>query len=204
MTTAQSKRAVTKDREQTTVQSADTTGIATNPLDEVDTGISPAYRSYLEAQKGLAKAFRGRGLLYQEAYNDAERRYKLCEEAMEKAVKEREKADRDAMDMYRETVDKAIEKASGVYREKLKQALMECKQKIDDAWIAARETSAEMTAIFEGGNKIVKKDVPSHDKILYPEPKMVSFRERLLTLKKGCVSMYRRAIKSTRIKAENP
>jgi hypothetical protein len=196
VTTAQSKRAVTKDREQTTVQAADTTGIATNQLDEVDTGISPAYRTYLEAQKHLAKAFKGRERLYQEAYNDAESRYKLCEEAMEKAVKEREKAERDAMDMYRETVDKAIEKASGVYREKMKQALMECKQKIDDAWIAAQETSAEMTAIFEGGSKNVKKDVPYHDKILCPEHKRVGFRERVLTLKKGCVSMYRRAIKA--------
>jgi len=45
----------------------------------------------------------------------------VCEEAVEKAMKTRRKAELDALDVYKEDVDKAIERASRTYKDSLKQ-----------------------------------------------------------------------------------
>ncbi len=113
------------------------------------TALLPAYRTYLEGRKGLAQAFREREQRDQEAYKDAERRYHLCEQAIDRAMKAREKAELDASEAYREEVEKGVEKASQAYREKTKQALVECKQKVVEAWRSSTETSGDMTGVSE-------------------------------------------------------
>jgi hypothetical protein len=113
------------------------------------TALLPAYRTYLDGRKGLAQAFREREQRDQEAYKDAERRYHLCEQAIDRAVKARERAELDASEAYKEELDKAVEKASQTYKEKTKQALIECKQKVVDAWKSSTETSGDMTGVSE-------------------------------------------------------
>ena len=126
--------------------------------DGIKIGLSPAYRTYLDARKSLAQAFKERERQDQEASRDAELRYQLCEEAINKAMKEREKAELDASDVYREDVDKAIDKASQTYKDTTKHALIECKQKIMDAWQSSMESSAEITDVCEEAiDKVMKE-----------------------------------------------
>jgi len=113
------------------------------------TALLPAYRAYLEGRKGLALAFKEREYRDQEAYKDAERRYHLCDEAIEKAMRLREKAELDASDAYKEDVDKAFDKASQAHKDKTKQALLECKRRVVDAWKTSTEAASEMTGVCE-------------------------------------------------------
>ncbi len=121
----------------------------TQATDENKTALLPAYRTYLEGRKGLAQAFRDREQRDQEAYKDAERRYHICEQAIDNAVKAREAAEEDASADYKEDVDKGIERASLAYKDKTKQALADCKQRVVEAWRSSAETSGDMTSVSE-------------------------------------------------------
>ncbi len=121
----------------------------TQDADETKTALLPAYRTYLEGRKGLAQAFRDREQRDQEAYKDAERRYHICEQAIDNAVKMREAAEEDASAAYKEDLDKAIERASLTYKDKTKQALADCKQRVVESWRSSAETSGDMTGVSE-------------------------------------------------------
>ena len=144
---------ITKDPEPILEQAREPEEVpADRPVDGVDAAkiaLGPAYRTYLDGRKGLAQAFKEREYRDQEAYRDAERRYRLCQEAIEKAVQMREKAELDAADAHRVEVDKAIEKASQNYKDKTKLALSECKQRVMDAWKNSTETPEQMTSVCE-------------------------------------------------------
>jgi hypothetical protein len=116
---------------------------------EVKITLGLAYRTYLEGRRNLAQAFKVRGQQDQEAYRDAEQRYRLCEEAIENAMKVRERAEKNASDAYKEDVDKAVDNASRAYKDKTKQVLTECKQRVMEAWRSSTETSKPMTSVCE-------------------------------------------------------
>jgi hypothetical protein len=108
-----------------------------------------AYRGYLESRRSLAQAFRDQEFRDQEAYRDAKRRYFQYAEAVEKAIKSREKTESDAANTYREEVDKAVDRATQNYQGKTKQVMNECKQKVIEAWKKSTDTSTEMTGVCE-------------------------------------------------------
>ena len=80
------------------------------------------------------------------AVNKASQVYK---EAVEMAIKVREKAEQDALVASTEEVDEAVDKASQVYKDKMKQAWIDCKQRVMDAWKDSIETSVQMAGVFE-------------------------------------------------------
>ncbi len=121
--------------------------------DRVKEGIRPAFYTYLEGRKGLADAFDKRVHQDQEAYRDADRRYRLCEEAIEKAMEAREKAESDALNAYREDVDRA----SAAYKERMEQALIQCKQRVMDSWKNSMEISTQMTGVYGEKRNILNR-----------------------------------------------
>ena len=136
--------------------------------DPVKQGIRPAYRTYLEARKDLGEALRERKRLDQEASREAERRYQLCEETIERAIERREKAELDALDAYRQTIDKA----SQVYKDTMKEARIECKQRVMDAWRDSTDTSAQIAGVFRQDKKMERPEdegLQFRDWILHPE-----------------------------------
>ncbi len=122
-----------------------------DPLDveETKTALLPAYRTYLEGRKGLAQAFRDREQRDQEAYKDAERRYHICEQSIDRAIRAREGAEYAASEEYKEDLDRAIERASQAYKEKTRQVLADCKQKVVEAWRSSTESSGDMNGVSE-------------------------------------------------------
>jgi len=124
------------------------------------TGVQPAYLGYLHARKGLANAFRGRQRQDEQAYEDSQRRYRAHEDAIDRALRVREKAEREALELYRATIDSAVAKASGEYRDRMRQALAECRMATDGAWKASMETSAVMTGVFEGDRPVQPDEKP--------------------------------------------
>jgi transketolase len=200
MTTAakqqQTKKGATKAVGETTGHTAEASETVASHFDGVEPEIRPAYRAYIEAQRGLAKAFRGRERQGQEAYKDAERRYQVCEEAIERAMKVREKAERDALDIYRETVDSAVKKASDAYREKMRQALRDCKQTIEQTWRASMDTSAaEMTMIFHSDTGNPKGQEQFRDGSPGDQIERGGLREKILRWKSTCATVIRQAVR---------
>jgi hypothetical protein len=116
---------------------------------EVKNTLGFAYQTYLEGRRNLALAFKERGQHDQEAYRAAEERFQLCKEAIDRAMKVRERAELYASDVYREDVAKAFDLASRVYQDRTKQVLTECKQKVMEAWKSSTENSAPMTSFCE-------------------------------------------------------
>jgi len=152
---------VTRARDRTTGQAYELEEPVIGGSGEIKTALGPTYQAYLEARKSLARAFRGRELRDQEAYRDAERRYELCDEAIEKAMGIRENAEQDASNTYREDVDKIVDKASRAYKDRTKQALIECKQRVMDAWRSSADTSTQMTSVCEG---VIEKAMKAREK----------------------------------------
>jgi hypothetical protein len=97
----------------------------------------------------LAQAFKEREFRDEEAFREGERRYQVCEQTIEKAMRAREKAEQDAAEAYREYVDKAVDKAAQAYKDKTSQALSECKHRMMDAWNHSTDASAEMNGVYE-------------------------------------------------------
>lgn len=180
---------VAKAQEQNPVETAELAETVTADGGETKTAVKPAYRNYLEARKGLAEAFRGRSLRDQEACKDAERRYQLCEEAIEKAMKVREKAELDALEAYREELNKAVEKASQEYKGRMKQALIECKQHVLEAWKSSMENSTRMKGIFEEERNIKKEEQSGEPKT---EHKNSQIQGAIQRLNKGLQSIVQR------------
>jgi len=116
---------------------------------EAQAGIRLAYDEYLSARKRLADAFRGRECQDREAYVSAAWRYRVYEEAMQKAEKAREKSERQALNIYLKTVDKALGRASEDLRERMIEALRECRRKTEEAWQSSIEISTDMTYVFQ-------------------------------------------------------
>ncbi len=186
----QSHIAVTKAQDQTTGQTVSPSETTTASTEEAKAAVRPAYLTYLKARKGLAEAFRGRERRDQEAYRDAERQYQIYEEAIEKAMRVREKAERDALDEYRDTVDKAVENASLAYKARMKQARMNCKQGVVDAWRNSMETSTQIAEVFEQNGNQYHEDNPPQGGL--------RFRDTILHWKNSSLSVIRRAITAFR------
>jgi hypothetical protein len=189
------KRDTTKAEGEIAGHTAEASKASANHFEEVEPGIRPAYYAYLEARRGLEKAFEGREHEDDEAYKDAQRRYQLCEEAMERAMKEREKAERDALDIYRETVDKAVKNASYAYRERMKQALSECEHKMEQVWRTSWETSAEMTKVFHSDDGNTDRQKKFHGGTPGQEHQRGPLRESMLQWKSKCAIFIRQALR---------
>ncbi len=148
--TSQSRQAArTKPQVQTPDEVTENETAISEVANEPRLAVAPAYRTFLEARRSLAQAFKDREYRDQEAYKDAERRYRACAEMMDTANRTREKAELDAADEYRDTVDKTIERATEFYREKTKQALAECRQTVMEAWKQSRESVSQPTPVCE-------------------------------------------------------
>jgi hypothetical protein len=122
---------------------------ATGDSGEQNITLGLAYQNYLEERKNLAQAFKERGQHDQEAYKVAEQQFRAYEEAIEKAIKARERAEIYASEVYREDVSKAVDNASRSYEDKTKQILNDCKQKVMEAWRSSTEVSAPMKSVCE-------------------------------------------------------
>lgn len=126
------------------------------------TSVGPAYKAYLESRKNLALMFKEREYRDEEAYREAERQYRLCSLAIDQAVKKREKAELEAANLYQEELDRAINKASQTYKNKTKQAMIDCKQKVIDAWKNSMEASENTTVVCE---ESIEKAMQAREKI---------------------------------------
>jgi hypothetical protein len=73
----------------------------------------------------------------------------VCEEAVDKAMKVRERTEMDALDAYRKDVDRAIERSSQYYRDRVSRAMTECGQRVLDAWDRSMQNSASVAGIFD-------------------------------------------------------
>ena len=117
--------------------------------------------------------------------------------ASKKAMKAREKAELNALDAYREDVDKAVDKASQAYKDKMKQALKEYRQRVMDAWRSSMETSAQMTGIFEEDGNTRKEEQSPERRSEYQR---LQFREMILYLKRGFLSIIQRVVKALELR----
>jgi phenylalanyl-tRNA synthetase alpha subunit len=193
----QPEKTTTKSQDQIIEPDSRPVDKAISDSERVEEGVQPAYRTYLEARKGLAKAFRLRVQQDQEAYKDAERQYQAYENAINTAIQLREKAERDALEKYREDLDIAIYKASLAYKEKLKQARMKCKQSVMDAWTNSMGTSTRMTRVFEEDRDITK-EAQSPEKSR--QHVISQLRDMILNLKRSFISFIQKARKSLEVR----
>lgn len=169
----------------------------TDESDATQAGIQLAYDEYLKARKRLANAFRGRESQDRVAYVSAAWRYRVYEEAMEKAVKAREKAEREALNTYLSTVDKALLQASEEFREKMLQALRECRHKTEQAWQSSIEISTDMTYVFQNDVSIPVSGEQSDIHLKGNIRKKSSIQEKILSWKNGFLALFRRDAKAS-------
>jgi hypothetical protein len=73
----------------------------------------------------------------------------VCEEAVDKAMKARERTEMDALDAYRHDVDRAIERSSQYCRDSISRAMTECGHRVLDAWDQSMQNSASVAGIFD-------------------------------------------------------
>ena len=117
-------------------------------------GIQPAFRAYVQSRKGLASAFRKRARHDREAFVDAEKKLHAYEEAMQRAITEREEAEQQALKCYAEALCRSEAKASEEYRQRMRQALTQCRVAIEQAWNASVATSEDVTAVFASDSTV--------------------------------------------------
>ena len=161
----------------------------------VKPGVRPAFQAYLEARGTLAKAFKGLEHEDDEAYKDAQRRYQLCQAATERAMIEREEAERVALDTYKNTVDQAVKNASYAYRESMKQALRECELKTEQIRRTSWQTSAEMTTILNSDDGNTARRKQSHGARLGQEYQSAGIRESVQQWKSRCATFVRQVLR---------
>ncbi len=78
------------------------------PMADVLARAESAYTTYMEAQKEVARAYRGHELQHDSAYTEAERQANaVCNEEIEKALGARERAAQQAEKTYREAIEQA-------------------------------------------------------------------------------------------------
>ena len=123
----------------------------TEELDKVVNKASQVYKEAIEiAIKVREEAEQDALVAYTEevdkAVNKASQLYK---EAIETAARVREKAEQDALVACTEEVDQAVDEASQLYKDKIKQAWIDCKQRIMHAWADSMETSIEITGVLQ-------------------------------------------------------
>jgi len=135
-----------KQRERRAEAQDEITGQASEPAQtaigdcaRVKEGVQPVYYDYIERGKALAEAFKQREPQDQEAYREVEQQYQLSKEAIEIAIRVREKAEQDALVAYREELDKAVNKASQVHKEAIEIAIRVREKAEQDALVAYRE-----------------------------------------------------------------
>lgn len=154
-------------------------------------GVKPAYLTYLHARKGLATAFTGRQIRDKEALEEAQQCYESYQQAMDNAVKTKEKAEREALALYKAVVESAVDKASQEYRERMRQASAQCKKAIDDAWMASMDTSTTMAGIFENDDVLPPRGEQSARRLTSFTAKAADL---LVTAKNGWASVARGSI----------
>lgn len=135
---------------------------ATEKPKGLKTSVGTAYLTYLSSRKNLAMAFKEREYRDEQAYQEAERQYRLCALAIDQAMKNRENAEHEAAELYTEDLDQAINKASQAYKSKTKQAMSECKQKVMDAWKNSMETAENTSVVCE---ESIEKAMQTREKI---------------------------------------
>ncbi len=149
VTQRKSAATLAKPQEPSSEQAGETASVATENAEGLRAALAPAYRNYLEARRTLALAFKDREYRDQEAYRDAERRYRVCAESIDGAMKAREKSELDASDEHRSNINKAVDRALQLYRDKTRQATFECRQTVMEAWKTSRESPDKTTAFCE-------------------------------------------------------
>jgi len=185
-----------KKTEITTAEGNGTSPDATTDESVAAAGIQLAYDEYLKARKRLSNAFRGREFQDREAYVSAEWRYRIYEEAMEKAVKAREKAEREALNIYLNSVDRALLQASEEFRERMMQALRECRHKTEQAWQSSIETSTDMTYVFQNDVSILPSENQTDVRLKKTVRKRNNAHERLRAWKNGFIALFHRDTKA--------
>jgi len=121
-----------------------------DPVKETQSEVRLAYQAYVEAQKELLSAFREQEQQSKYAQKINEKRYLAYEEILEKAFRNREKAEAKALDIYCRT----LEKAALVYRENIWNTLKVCQQTTDDAWRTSIAFRDPVTHVFPSKLKI--------------------------------------------------
>ena len=109
------------------------------PMADLLARAESAYTTYMEAQKKVARAYRGHELQHDSAYTEAERQANaVCNEEIEKALKVCEQAEQQAENAHRE----AIEQAKRNYEDSVRQALRVRQETVEHAW-ASRNGAIE-------------------------------------------------------------
>jgi hypothetical protein len=121
-----------------------------DPGSEVLAEVPTAYNTYVGAQKALGVAFKGKNRQDRQAYKEAERRYHAYDDAINRALRARERDEQEALEVYKKTVERAVGRAAEAYRDSLKEALRTCRRATQQAWKDSGETSEQMEDFFFG------------------------------------------------------
>ncbi len=143
-------------QDEITGQASEPARMAIGDCARVKEGVQPVYYDYIERGKALAEGFKQREPQVQEASREVEQRYQLSKEAIEIAIKVREKAEQDALVAYREELDKAVNKASQVHKDAIEIAIKVREKAEQDALVAYRE---ELDKAVNKASQVYKETV---------------------------------------------
>jgi hypothetical protein len=160
-------------------------------VEETQGEIRAAYRAYSEAQKDLLYAFKEQQQQGKNAYRHTERQYQFYEEIIEKAFKNRERAEQKATEIYLNTVKKSSE----AYRDAVGLALADCKRTTDQAWnFAMRASQQRQTGWTYRCRELTSKLLMKLKSLPYPVVvlKVVSyFKTGVKVVKDGFIALCR-------------
>jgi len=109
---------------------------AVEPLEEILSRAEKAYTAYIEAQKEVARAYKRNEVQFDRAFVAAsDRANAVYAEALQRAAREREMAEKAAEDAYR----KALEQAKSAYESSVQQALKARDEAVLQAWNARKQ-----------------------------------------------------------------
>lgn len=137
---------VQENRPETSGQGTATSGLpGVEPLEEILRRAEKAYTDYIEAQKEVARAYKRNEVQFDKAFIAAgDRANAAYAEALQKAAREREMAEKAAEEAYR----KALEQAKQTYQSSIQQALKARDEAILQAWNARKQAIDTAWKVF--------------------------------------------------------
>ena len=133
--------------EQAVISTTEASEPVADPLAELLGRAERAYAAFLEAQREVARAYKGQEKQAEAAYRKAEQRAnEACEAAMEQVLKARLQAEQGAEEAYR----RARDEAAAVYQESVRQVLRDRKETMEQAWETSKQAVEQSWKIFQG------------------------------------------------------
>jgi hypothetical protein len=161
--------------------------------EEIDQAINKASQTYNNKTKQAMTDCKQKVMdAWKNSMETAEHTSMVCEESIEKAMQTREKIETEALDAYRQEVDRAVDQASQIYKENVIKALYECKQRVMDAWKNSKETTKQMTGVFEEDKIITPKKQYPVNKV---DIQKTEINSNLLRIKANVISTFHKVRK---------